>query len=393
MQLRQRISTFATLKPLTRLETADYIEHRLKVAGYQNSTSLFTLEVVSLIAHYGEGIPRNINNICFNSLSFACAQGKKVIDTKLVREAIACLGMEGPRFAEPTDDLGWQGERSLNRRSVRERERVTRVRWGGEPTDDLSVRENESTAGVQGARFAEPTDDLGWQRTRFAEPVRDSEPDEYEFEESDLSERGEASFGLRIALIAALLFATALAIAGWNFSRSPGPHFPLMSHLTSWLNNYPPEKNQPAVQAPALPQAPTSSQVDQSAQTSIRRHDESVAQAATPAQDDSSLQSAVTSETKPANDAAAQTPPVLQVSKPNHKRSGANLRASRTTIPNGGVEVIGARQGQSFAGICVERFNGCTTALLNTIAELNPGIKDHDHLKAGQRIILPRKNN
>ena len=207
-----------------------------------------------------------------------------------------------------------------------------------------------------------------------------------------LSER-ETSPGLRIALIAALLFATALAIVGWNFSRSPGPHFPLMSHLTSWLNNYPPEKNQPPVQAPALPQAPTSSQVDQSAQTSIRRQDESVAQVATPAQDDSSLQSAVTSETKSANDAAAQTPPVLQVSKPNHERSGANLQASRTTIPNGGVEVIGARQGQSFAGICVERFNGCTTALLNTIAELNPGIKDHDHLKAGQRIILPRKNN
>ena len=213
------------------------------------------------------------------------------------------------------------------------------------------------------------------------------------FEESDLSERGENSFGLRIALIAALLFATALAIAGWNFSRSPGPHFPLMSHLTSWLNNYPPEKNQPAVQAPALPQAPTSSQVDQSAQTSIKRQDESVAQGAAPAQDDSSLQSTVPSKTKHANDAAAKVPPVLQVSKPNHERPGANLRASRITIPNGGVEVIGARQGQSFAGICVERFNGCTTALLNTIDELNPGVKDHDHLKAGQRIILPRKSN
>ena len=414
VQLRQRISIFATLKPLTRHETADYIEHRLRVAGYENSTPLFTPEAVSLIAHYGEGVPRNINNICFNSLSFGCAQGKKVIDATIVRKAVASLGLEGSRFGEPTDDLDWQRETLAESivdpgvQGARFTEPTDDLGEHGasfaEPTDNLgwqgeTLAESIVDPGVQGEMFAEPTDDLGWRGARFAEPVRDSELDEYELEESDLSERGESSFGLRIALIATLLFATALAIVGWNFSRSPGPHFPLMSHLSSWLNNYPPVENQPQVQAPALPQAPASPQVDQSAQTSTGRKDESVAQAATPSQPatrsqgDSSFQSAVPSETKPAKRATAQAPPVLQVSKPNLERSVAKPQASRITIPNGGVEVIGARQGQSFAGICVERFNGCTTALLNTIVELNPGIKDHDHLKAGQRIFLPRKDN
>ena len=362
LQLKQRISIFATLKPLTQIETADYIQHRLKVAGYENSNPLFTPEAVSLIAHYSDGIPRNITNICFNALSFGCALGNKVIDAEVVREVIVELGLEGSRFAEPTDDPGSQGE---------------------------TFAESIVDPGVQEATFAEPIDDLDWQRARFAEAVRNPEPDEYEFEESDFSEERKTSPGLRIALIGALLFVTALGIIGWNVSRSGGAHFPLMSQVTSWFHNSPPVKNQPQGQASALPQAPVSPQADQSPQTSIRQQDESAAKDATPSQDGSSLQSAVPSQTKPENDATTQAPPVLQVSKSNHERSGAKLRGSKTTIPKGGVEVIGARKGQSFAGICVARFNGCTTALLNTIVELNPGIKDHDHLEAGQRIVLP----
>jgi hypothetical protein len=321
-------------------------------------------------------------------------------------------GLQGATFAEPTDDLGWQGETFAEStddpglRGARFAESTDDPRLRGatfaestddprlrgatfaEPTDDPRLRgttfaEPTDDPGLQGATFAEPTDYLGLQGARFAEPVRDSESDEYEFEESDHSEQRETSPGRRVALIAALLFATSLAVIGWNVARSGDPHSPLISQVTSWLHNSPPVKNQPQVQAPASPQ------LDQSAQTSIRQQDESAAQAATPSQDDSSLQPAVPSETKPANDATAQAPPDLKVSKPNHKRSGAKLRASRITIPNGGVEVVGARQGESFARICVERFNGCTPALLNTIVALNPGIKDQDHLKAGQRVFLP----
>ena len=356
MQLRQRISIFATLKPLTRPETAGYIEHRLKVAGYESSTPLFTPEAVSLIARYSEGVPRNINNICFNALSFGCALGKKVIDATVVREAIAGLGLEGSRFAEPTDDLDVQ-----------------------ESTSAESIAEPS----MQAATFAATSDDVGWRGAYSAEPFRSSEPHEYEFEESDLSEPRETSPGLRIAVIAALLFATALAIIGWNVSRSGGPLSRPISQLTSWFQNSPPVKNQPQVQTPALPQAPELPQAPASSQP------DPSAQASTPSQDDSSLRSAVPSETKPTNAATAQGQPVLQVAKPNKERSGAKIQAPRNTIPNGKVEVIGARQGQSFAGICVQRFNGCTTALLNTIVELNPDIKDHDHLKAGQQIFVP----
>lgn len=374
-QLRQRISIFATLKPLTRSETAGYIEHRLNVAGYQSSTPLFTPEAVSLIAHYADGIPRNINNICFNSLSFACAQGKKVIDTKIVREAIAGLRLEEPRFAAPIDDHGVEG--------------ATFAEPIVEPgVQGTTFDQSPADASTQRSTFAEPSDELSWRGARFAEPIGDSEPYEYESEEPDSSEQRESSPILRIALIAAVLCATVLGIVGWNLSRPGGPLFPLRSQITSWLSNSPPMKNQLQVQAPAVPQTSPSPQVDESAQTSIPRQDESAAPAATPSQGDSSIEPAVPSETKPAKDATVQPPPV-QVPKSNHERAEAKPRASRNTIPNSGVQVIGARQGQSFAGICVERFNGCTTALLKQIEELNPDVKDHDHLRAGQQIVVP----
>src|SRR5271170_2623757 len=51
VQLRQRVSIFARLNPLTAEETALYVAHRLRVAGYASSdTPLFTKDALALIA-------------------------------------------------------------------------------------------------------------------------------------------------------------------------------------------------------------------------------------------------------------------------------------------------------------------------------------------------------
>ena len=185
VQLRQRISIFATLKPLTRLETADYIEHRLKVAGYENSTPLFSPEAVSLIAHYGDGIPRNINNICFNSLSIGYTLGKKAIDAEVVREAIVDLRLEGSKLAEPTDDQGWQEARSAE---PTDDPVLPKARFA-EPADDpglqeATLAEPTEDLGRRGARFAEPADDSGLPEPRFVEPTDDPVPQEARFTDS-----------------------------------------------------------------------------------------------------------------------------------------------------------------------------------------------------------------
>lgn len=90
VQLRQRISTFCRIDPLSAEETVAYIEHRLKQAGY-NDRPLFTKAALKLIAEASQGIPRVINNLCFNALWLCCAMKSKQVDSGMVAEVIADL--------------------------------------------------------------------------------------------------------------------------------------------------------------------------------------------------------------------------------------------------------------------------------------------------------------
>src|SRR6202795_551091 len=92
-QLRQRISLVIRIEPFKTEEINAYINHRLRVAGYQGP-SLFTAGARLLIAKRSEGIPRNINNICFNAMSLAYALKRKTIDRDIIREVLADLDLE-----------------------------------------------------------------------------------------------------------------------------------------------------------------------------------------------------------------------------------------------------------------------------------------------------------
>jgi type II secretory pathway predicted ATPase ExeA len=94
LQLRQRISIFAHLKPLSITETTVYVQHRLNVSGYDSAEPIFTNSAMALLARHSEGIPRNINTICFNALSLGCALGRKTIDSDVVREVVADLALK-----------------------------------------------------------------------------------------------------------------------------------------------------------------------------------------------------------------------------------------------------------------------------------------------------------
>jgi type II secretory pathway predicted ATPase ExeA len=89
-QLRQRIAVLSRLEPLTVEETACYVEHRLKVAGYSGEP-LFAPTALEMIAKQSKGIPRNINNICYNSLSVAYGRGQKSVTSEIVQEALTHL--------------------------------------------------------------------------------------------------------------------------------------------------------------------------------------------------------------------------------------------------------------------------------------------------------------
>jgi general secretion pathway protein A len=99
-QLRQRVSIVHGLEPLSEWEVKSYIEHRLQVAGYSGEP-LFTAETFETIARFTEGIPRNVNNFCFNALSLACALRKQTVDSEVVQEVIADLDISKLISAAP----------------------------------------------------------------------------------------------------------------------------------------------------------------------------------------------------------------------------------------------------------------------------------------------------
>ncbi len=89
-QLRQRLSSVSTLRPLQPPEVGRYIAHRLQIAGY-NGAPLFEAGAEAAIAEYSGGVPRNINNICFNSLSICRLEGRKQVNREIVQQVVSDL--------------------------------------------------------------------------------------------------------------------------------------------------------------------------------------------------------------------------------------------------------------------------------------------------------------
>lgn len=92
-QLRQRISIVARLAPFNARETREYIEYRLKLAGLVSGKPLFTNQAYAMIAEQSNGIPRNINNLCFNAMSLGCALKRPIVDALMVQEVICDLDL------------------------------------------------------------------------------------------------------------------------------------------------------------------------------------------------------------------------------------------------------------------------------------------------------------
>jgi type II secretory pathway predicted ATPase ExeA len=100
-QLRQRVSVLSHLEPFSVEETRLYIEHRLKVAGHSGEP-IFEPASIRLIARQSNGIPRSINNLCYNSMQLSHGRERRTVTPEIVQEAITRLDMESlaPRPSE-----------------------------------------------------------------------------------------------------------------------------------------------------------------------------------------------------------------------------------------------------------------------------------------------------
>jgi len=84
-QLASRITARFHLTPLGAHETAEYIEHRLRVAGAHGE--IFTPAAIADVHRYTKGVPRLINIVCDRALLGAYAQNARRISPEIVRKA------------------------------------------------------------------------------------------------------------------------------------------------------------------------------------------------------------------------------------------------------------------------------------------------------------------
>ena len=76
--LYQRIAVRYHLKPFDLEETAGYIKHHLRIAGYQGQ--LFSDSFISGVYDHTKGVARKINNVCRGALLLGATEHKQILD-------------------------------------------------------------------------------------------------------------------------------------------------------------------------------------------------------------------------------------------------------------------------------------------------------------------------
>jgi hypothetical protein len=93
VQLRQRVAILSNLNSLSAAETAEYVDCRLRASGW-NGQQLFTSEALALVAECSGGVPRSINNLCFNALLSAFQQHMQIVDAEVMAQVAGKLSIE-----------------------------------------------------------------------------------------------------------------------------------------------------------------------------------------------------------------------------------------------------------------------------------------------------------
>ena len=99
-QLAQRITGRYHLEPLSRDETAQYIEHRLRVAGALGE--IIDNGAKKEVFRLSQGVPRLINVICDRALLGAYSRESRIVNRRLIRKAAAEISGE----LEPRRTIG-----------------------------------------------------------------------------------------------------------------------------------------------------------------------------------------------------------------------------------------------------------------------------------------------
>jgi MSHA biogenesis protein MshM len=86
-QLKQRITFSYQLRSMNELEVAQYVQHRMKVAGYKGA-DLFSAGLCKKMTKATQGVPRLVNVLCHKMLMLSYGQGNYNITASELKMAI-----------------------------------------------------------------------------------------------------------------------------------------------------------------------------------------------------------------------------------------------------------------------------------------------------------------
>jgi len=145
-QLKQRVALWCRLDRLSQSEIADYIQHRLDIAGYEGP-AIFTKASIESISEYALGTPRLVNALCDSALLTAFVSSKKTVSVDMIQEAARDLHLipeaGHPEFVPP---------------DIKELERPRQRNVGdvAEPGDGRNTRRGPAAEEQTRSRFPRP---------------------------------------------------------------------------------------------------------------------------------------------------------------------------------------------------------------------------------------------
>ncbi len=170
-QLKQRVALRCKMHSLPNTEEVErYITERLLIAG-SDQPNLFTPGAIDFIFQCSEGIPRQINNLCDNSLIAAYAAGEQVIGRQTIEQVADNLDLLPRRDALVTNEKAAETVNSARVLTAQAREELwknqTRLqphspkKFRAEPSNGKSANGNGNGNGNSNGNGArKPFDDF-----------------------------------------------------------------------------------------------------------------------------------------------------------------------------------------------------------------------------------------
>ena len=103
-QLRQRVLASYHLGPLSEEETQSYIDHRMKLAGWEGRPQWGEGAFAAIFQHT-DGIPRRINRLCSRALMHGALDEQEIITAAMIESTAGELD-EDLRGGEPEGEVG-----------------------------------------------------------------------------------------------------------------------------------------------------------------------------------------------------------------------------------------------------------------------------------------------